>query len=465
MNQTDDRPLRFGEFTLDPGERQLIRGRQRLGLRGKPLEMLVLLARNAPRLVSRKELRAALWSNRVVEFDAAINACIRDIRQALGDDPQQPRFVETVPRHGYRFIADVDDAPVSESLGIAGRGWLPCTLIITLTAALGFVALFPSRPITHGPEEMAARAAFVKGEQLLSTHDATDAKRALPHLERAVNLRPDHAESWIALADARFRSPLRPRDTMPGAEQAVHRALSLAPDLAGAHRRRAELEFVWRWRFNAAERAYRSALELDPGDAGSHHAYGAFLMARGRSEEARVSLRRALAIDPLSLVLHGDLAWFHALAGRYDEALQECELLLELAPKNRRAIACPLRPLIALGRLDEAAAVASRLIGNEWRSGLAAADLLREYWEWRLDHYETALAAGRYVEPMAVALTHARLGDPAKAMDWVERARKERSRLFVYLLVLPEFRSLRGESRFLQAARPLNPLSVMASAQ
>jgi DNA-binding winged helix-turn-helix (wHTH) protein/TolB-like protein len=102
--------LRFGEFELDPetGELQGPAGRTRL--QPQPARLLVHLLTHARRLVTREELRRALWSDTEVEFDQGLNFCVRQIRAALGDSPSAPRYIETLPRRGYRFLVPAGEA-------------------------------------------------------------------------------------------------------------------------------------------------------------------------------------------------------------------------------------------------------------------------------------------------------------------------------------------------------------------
>ena len=102
------RVFRFGTFEADLGNRQLFRNGISVSLSGQPFEVLALLLEHHGQLVTREQLRARLWpSGTVVEFDHSIGVAITKLREALGDDAQQPRFIATVPRHGYRIIAPV----------------------------------------------------------------------------------------------------------------------------------------------------------------------------------------------------------------------------------------------------------------------------------------------------------------------------------------------------------------------
>lgn len=114
--------FRFGDFRLDATERQLWRGEERVELSGRYLDALVLLVREHGQLLSKERLFEEVWSG-VIVSDSALTQCIKEIRKQLGDDAGEPRFVQTVPRYGYRFIGVVEvvEAPQAtpESVGAA----------------------------------------------------------------------------------------------------------------------------------------------------------------------------------------------------------------------------------------------------------------------------------------------------------------------------------------------------------
>lgn len=99
---------RFGAFELDPDSAELLRQGERVPLPPQPFKVLALLVSRAGAIVTRAEIREQVWgAGTHVEFDQGLNFCIRQIREALGDDAESPRFVETLPRRGYRFVASV----------------------------------------------------------------------------------------------------------------------------------------------------------------------------------------------------------------------------------------------------------------------------------------------------------------------------------------------------------------------
>ncbi|MGH9859286.1 MAG: winged helix-turn-helix domain-containing protein [Candidatus Acidiferrales bacterium] len=100
---------RFGNFELHPASGEFRRSGVRVRLQGKPLQLLTLLLERAPELVTREQMRERLWpADTFVDFDRNLNAAVKKVRQALDDSADSPRFVETIPRHGYRFIAPVE---------------------------------------------------------------------------------------------------------------------------------------------------------------------------------------------------------------------------------------------------------------------------------------------------------------------------------------------------------------------
>ena len=109
--------LNFGDFSVNPRARSIHKHGVRLKLHGQPFEILLLLLERPGEVVTREELQAKLWpANTFVDFEHGLNTAIKKLRQTLGDSAAEPRFIETVPRIGYRFIAPVDvTAPLSNS--------------------------------------------------------------------------------------------------------------------------------------------------------------------------------------------------------------------------------------------------------------------------------------------------------------------------------------------------------------
>src|ERR1700684_593477 len=112
--------FRVGGFEVDVRNGELTRQGKRLSLQEQPFRLLVMLIERPGELVSREEVRQRLWPQTIVDFDHGLNKAISKIRDALGDSAENPRFIETIARRGYRFLADV--TVVSDGRGGRGSG-------------------------------------------------------------------------------------------------------------------------------------------------------------------------------------------------------------------------------------------------------------------------------------------------------------------------------------------------------
>src|SRR5690348_5423741 len=103
------RSLHFGAFSLDLRALELTKGGTRIRVPEQSLQILAMLLERPGEVVTREELHARLWPNgTIVEFEHSINAAMNRLRAALGDSAEEPRFVETLPRRGYRFIFPIE---------------------------------------------------------------------------------------------------------------------------------------------------------------------------------------------------------------------------------------------------------------------------------------------------------------------------------------------------------------------
>ena len=138
MTTTDRTPgwYRFGLFEVDERRGEVRKRGLRIRLRGRPFDILLILLERPGELISREDLRNRLWTaDTFVDFDHGVNTAVNRLREVLGDSADNPRFIETVPRKGYRFIAPVDVLNVREPLGVAA------------VASVGFEA-----PVQTAPE-------------------------------------------------------------------------------------------------------------------------------------------------------------------------------------------------------------------------------------------------------------------------------------------------------------------------
>jgi len=109
--------LRFGVFELDIESEQLLKNGLAIKLKPQPFKLLKLLVNEAGRVVTREEIRAALWSgDTFVDFDQGVNFAIKQVREALDDDSERSLYIQTVPKRGYRFVAPVEIVTPGENL-------------------------------------------------------------------------------------------------------------------------------------------------------------------------------------------------------------------------------------------------------------------------------------------------------------------------------------------------------------
>jgi DNA-binding winged helix-turn-helix (wHTH) protein len=104
--RTKETLLHFGGFTLNLARRGLYRGSERVHLTSKPLETLILLVENRTRVVEKQTILDTVWNGTFVTDDVLVQS-VREIRRVLGDDKENPSFIQTVPRQGYRFVGVV----------------------------------------------------------------------------------------------------------------------------------------------------------------------------------------------------------------------------------------------------------------------------------------------------------------------------------------------------------------------
>lgn len=131
----------FGSFEVNPSTGELRKQGMRIKLHEKPLQVLLALLEHPGQVVTRKEIQERLWPQETfVEFENGLNNAISRLREALGDTAESPRFVETVPRHGYRFLPEVSPAVSSSPASGYFRRWL-LPILLGVGAALLFGVL------------------------------------------------------------------------------------------------------------------------------------------------------------------------------------------------------------------------------------------------------------------------------------------------------------------------------------
>ena len=236
---------RFGAFVLDTASFRLLHREDAVSLTPQCLDVLSFLVRRPRVLVTKQQLFQAVWRD-VVVTDNALTQVISDLREALGDDPAKPEYIETVARRGYRFIASVSE-----------EGRIPAV---------------PSGG-PHRPREtpsLDAYRLFSEGRILLESLDSSTTPLAIDKFRHAIELDPGYAPPYIGLANALFWQHEQTRYRVGEHSTLLDQAILQA----------------------------RCAQRIDGLLAEAHATLAYLLTAAERFDEARAAARRALVLEP-----------------------------------------------------------------------------------------------------------------------------------------------------------------------
>lgn len=283
--------------------------------------------------------------------------------------------------------------------------------------------------------------------------------QALTQFEQAVALDPEFALAYVGIADTRaiigVFGIVAPRDTFPQALAAVNRALSLAPDLGEAYASLGHIKVQYEHDWAGAERAYRRALELNPGDSRANGWYGIYLGTCGRFDEGVERLKRAQALDPANAAYSALIGMLLVYQRRYDQAIEQLESSLQMdaafPPANTYLAFAHLRR----GDYQKAASYLDRLRAPAPGSGAYRAQLLALSGQRAAAKQELegllAMSRERYVPAYEIATIYAALGEKDETFRWLGRAFEDRSTLIAWLAWDPVFDGIRDDPRY----RPL----------
>ena len=205
--------IHLGTFDLDLHSGELSRAGRRVHLPAQSSRLLVLLARRAPDVVSRDEIRLALWGKELhVEFDTAVNACISQIRSALGDSARAPRFIQTVPPSGYRCLVERLPATATRSeqtelLSSGSRTSVSAILIPGSQRAAAAMTFALVAAVSILVWTVSASVRTTGSDSLVAIQNSNAAPRGSPT--------PDPRNSWIESGTSRPRSRLIPNSPRP----------------------------------------------------------------------------------------------------------------------------------------------------------------------------------------------------------------------------------------------------------
>jgi TolB-like protein/DNA-binding winged helix-turn-helix (wHTH) protein/tetratricopeptide (TPR) repeat protein len=308
------------------------------------------------------------------------------------------------------------------------------------------------RPLTA---DRKAYDLYLQGQFHRRRGSASSMRTALEFYKQAIARDPSFAEAYVGLAillsEAGTDGRLRPLQAFPQSQAAVTTALELNPLLASAYSARGWISMHYDWNWDAAERDLRRAIDLSPTDPETHHAYSHYLLAVERFPESLIESQRAIELDPLNAEMRGHLVLHFDLAREFARAIAAAKATFEIDPGNPDAWNYGRRAYESTDQFDEAINARAQLaqpaeLLATLRTGLATAGA-RGYWSALRDH-ELENAKDGQASARTLSVAFARLGQDDEAIDWLERALREREGWVVYLNANPEFDGLRANPRF-----------------
>ena len=333
------------------------------------------------------------------------------------------------------------------------------TIAETLQARLtGSEKTLITKTPTVNPE---AYELYLKGRFFWNKRTGADLLKSIDYFKQAVEKDQKYALAYAGLADAYVLLPpygaASPSESFPQAEAAARKALELDDTLAEAHTSLGQFLLFYDLDFAGSTMEFERALSLDPNYATAHHWYGGGgpLLALGQFDRAIKEGKRAVELDPLSLINNADLGWLYFNARRYNEAEAQARKTLEMDSHFYLAHYYLGEVLQLKGQLTEAIAEykkAAELDDDPFVLGLLAqayAKLGQRDEALKMLGQLQELATRRYVTGYSFALVHIALGEKDKAIDWLERAYRDRAGPDIALIKVDPFLDpLRSHSRF-----------------
>ncbi len=299
---------------------------------------------------------------------------------------------------------------------------------------------------------------YMQGRYFWNKRDGGGLERAMEYFQKATSIDPNYAPAYAGLAQTYvlLAGNTGPKDEFVAAgEKAAKQALFLDPNLSEAHTALALL-FQHEYNFEDEEKEFKLAVALDPNYATAHHWYGeAYLAQMGHFEEANSEMQQALALDPRSRIIATDWGVTLYFERHYDEAYQQLSKVIAMDSGFSEAYLWRGRVLLLQGKYREGIAdleTAHRINpGSQIISAILAyaygvsGDRAKANGQLRI---LLAESRHRYVKPWAIAFVYLGIGDKLHALDWFEKAVRERSNDMPAARVTPEADPLLGEPRY-----------------
>ena len=487
----------FADFHLDAGRFALLRNGSTLRLERKPLELLILLAAGQGRVVSRAEIAEHLWGADVfVDTEHGINTAVRKLRRTLRDDPEHPRYIQTVTGKGYLFLAGVkqtgesDGAPPIEPEEKASATGTSDTqgplssaaasslvrrrnLLLLIFSAIMIVMAAFVVAVRYGRHQRALHRAPEKYDASLPTpvagskaHEAythgwylwysghLDA--ALPYFRKATELEPDYAPGWIGLSlyygEGAVMGTLDPRASLQEQEATARKAVQLDDASPEAHLALASAILYGQWNWSQALAEVDRALVLEPKYAEAYHVRARIFTVLNRPQETIAAQRKAIELDPYARPWA--MAYVFYFNRQYDAAEAEALQRLEANPQDTNTLEILTSIYSAKRKYKESVETQERwlsLSGDEE----GAARVRRAF---RQNGYPAVLrqqiatlsakSATAYVSPVALAMLYGQLGEKNTTLELLAEGFRQHSPLLLLIQNEPAFDFLHSEPRY-----------------
>ena len=307
---------------------------------------------------------------------------------------------------------------------------------------------------------------YLRGRSLWNQRTEASVREALTHFQNATRIDPGFALGFVGVADSYIILGVHgfepPRKVMPEAIAAARHAIELDPGAGEPHASLGDIHYHYDWDWEASERELGKALELAPAFATAYQWSAEPTLLTGDADAAITLLRRAQALDPLSMIIRAQLGHTLAVAGRREEAISGLREAVALDPDFLRTRLALLRLLLYASRNDEALQQGRQLVAKnpDYVPGLAALGLCLG----RTGHAEEALALlarldgqreSRFVSSLELARITAGLGEREKTLGYLENAVEAREGDLPLLTTFAEFDFLHGDPRYAAVVRAI----------
>jgi len=317
-----------------------------------------------------------------------------------------------------------------------------------------------------------AYEAFLLGRHYWNQRSIHGFEQAVENFQKALALDPGYVAAYVGLADAYMlmgeqgAMPQQEARLLAGA--AMNQARELDPSLTEAQSTLGQWELHYELNWAEAERAFKRAIELNPGDAFDQARYGRFLAFVGRSEDAILRLRQARELDPLSIVIGAYMGQVYFFARRYDEAELELRRIAEFSPNHTlirhnlgEVYLAQARFQEAIQELESSVELSGQISGapsSHYLAMLGCAYARASRKEDALDIMDQLAERDRngLVSAFDMASLYMALGENEEALSWLERGVGQRDVWFAELNVWPWFDPLRDDPRFQVVLQRLN---------